>query len=577
MKAIAASLLTLLGLIGLMACKPARAPSSIVAEGRQLLADGRTENALEILERGVSRHPSVAELRIELAYAQNSVGQYVAAEATLERARDLGALLDEVRIPTSISLLGQGKPDAALAVIGEQRAWSRAQTFPLTVLSAEAQLRRIGADPRAVRRAFAAAFHAQATALGGEAPGRDAIDASARLAMLRKTEPLVRDAAEHVQCHAELAPTVPMASTPIDSRRRVLEVGPSRELKTPSSAAAIAGDGDIIAIDAGDYPADVAVWRQNGLLLRGMGGRVRLDSRGKVAAQQGIWVFRGNDIIVEGIEFSGARGPGRNGSGIRFLGRNLTVRDCVFRDNEAGLLTWKDPESDILVEHSVFFRNGYGDGQSHNIYIGQIRRFTLRFSHSHDSHIGHEVKSRARTNYILYNRLTDEDDGDSSYLVDLPQGGDGYVIGNELLKGARADNPNAISYAAEAPDVAFGQLWVANNTFWNRHPYAVFVRNASQRPAVIANNVVAGAPALLLKGPGTEVTNYAAQSPGLRNPGQLDFALTADSPVIDEGTDLRGMGGEYVNASFEYVHPAGGRTRKRVGPLDIGAAEFCGW
>ena len=102
------------------------------------------------------------------------------------------------------------------------------------------------------------------------------------------------------------------------------------------------------------------------------------------------------------------------------------------------MLTWNADDSDILIERSVFDRNGYGDGQSHNIYIGQVRSFTLRFSHSHDSIFGHEVKSRAKVNYILHNRLTDENDGNSSYLIDLPEGGHGYVIGNILEKGGRA-------------------------------------------------------------------------------------------------------------------------------------------
>jgi hypothetical protein len=293
-------------------------------------------------------------------------------------------------------------------------------------------------------------------------------------------------------------------------------------------------------------------------------------------------VFRGNDVTVQGVEFSGARASGRNGSGIRFLGRNLTVRDSVFHDNEAGVLTWRHPEGDVLIEHSVFYRNGYGDGQSHNIYIGRVRSFVLRFSHSHDSHNGHEVKSRARTNHILYNRLTDEDDGDSSYLIDLPEGGDAYVVGNELLKGARSQNPHAVSYAAEDPDVASGRLWIVNNSFWNRYPFATFVRNASQRPATLVNNVVAGAPALLLKGNGEEITNYSAQRPGLRDPGQLDFALTADSPLIDAGTDRASLaggteGGANLVAAFEYADPAAGRARRKVGPIDIGASEFCGW
>jgi hypothetical protein len=354
-------------------------------------------------------------------------------------------------------------------------------------------------------------------------------------------------------------------------------VGPVRELRRPSDAARVAQDGDIVEIDAGRYPGDVALWTQDGLRLRGVGGRAVLDSGGATALEQGIWVLRGDDVTVENVEFSGARAPARNGSGIRFTGRNLTIRNSVFRDNEAGLLTWNAPDGDVVVEHSVFSRNGYGDGQSHNIYIGRVRSFTLRYSHSHDARVGHAVKSRAALNRILYNRLTDEEDGNSSYLIDLPVGGDGYVIGNQLLKGARAENPNAISYASERPDIETGRLWVVNNSVHNRYLNATFVRNRSQRPVRVVNNVLAGAPMSLKAGAVETVGNYRAPEHGLVDSARLDFGLKPDSPLIDAGTDPGTVEGLSLWPEYEYVHPATGRVRQRVAAIDIGAREFCGW
>ena len=114
------------------------------------------------------------------------------------------------------------------------------------------------------------------------------------------------------------------------------------------------------------------------------------------------------------------------------------------------MLTWTAPDGEVLIERCVFAHNGAGDGFSHNIYIGHVRTFTLRFSYSHDSVRGHEVKSRASINRIEYNRLTDEDNGNSSYLIDLPEGGYGYVLGNVLEKGERTENPNAIAFASES-------------------------------------------------------------------------------------------------------------------------------
>jgi len=539
--------------------------------------------SVESLTEAIRRSPADPALRIALARAELAHGSAAAAEGSLRRALALGAGADDVAVPLAESLLGQRKYDQALEVIGDPATRAEPLRLPLTVLAAETALRMTDTDARTTLREFVEAWHLRSTADERSLSSAELQAVDARLASLRASEPLVEAAWQHHACRAEIPATIrpstgaSVAGTPAAGARRVLQVGPARELRRPSDAARVAADGDIVEIDAGAYPGDVAVWTQSGLLLRGIGGRVVLDSQGTVAAAQGIWVLRGNDITVEGVEFAGARGPQRNGSGLRFTGRNLAVRDCVFRDNEAGLLTWNDPEGDVLVEHSIFARNGYGDGQSHNIYVGRVRSFTLRFSHSHDSRGGHEVKSRARVNRILYNRLTDEEDGNSSYLIDLPEGGEGFVIGNEMLKGARAENPNAIAYASERPAIESGHLWVVNNTLYNRHLNATFVRNRSQRPVLAVNNVVAGAPIALKAGVVELRTNHQGVDHGLRDAPQLDFGLQPDSPLIDAGSDPGLVEGEPLRPAFEYVHPAAGRPRQRVGDIDMGAREFCGW
>jgi len=379
------------------------------------------EEAIAALTEAIRGSPDDPAPRIALARWELAAGSDQAAEGSLRRALALGASADEVAVPLARSLLAQRKYDETLALVGDPSTRAPALQLPLAVVEAEALLRMTDTDPRVTTRKFVAAWRLRET---GERSGvipEDLQFVDAHLAGLRTSEPLVEAAYQHYACGREPPAPLPPPSTAslagsAEARgRRLLQVGPARELRRPSDAARIARDGDIVEIDAAPYPGDVAVWTQSRLTLRGVGGRAVLDSGGAVAAQQGIWVLRGKDVTVENVEFAGARAVHRNGSGIRFTGRNLTVRNCVFRDNEAGLLTWNDPGSDILVEHSVFSRNGYGDGQSHNIYIGRVRSFTLRFSHSHDSRIGHEVKSRAALNRILYNRLTDEQDGNSSY------------------------------------------------------------------------------------------------------------------------------------------------------------------
>src|SRR5206468_6500985 len=76
-------------------------------------------------------------------------------------------------------------------------------------------------------------------------------------------------------------------------RAKVIQVGPKREIKLPSAAAAIAADGDLIEIDPGNYDGDAAVWRQNRLTIRGVGGRAHLRANGAHAEGKAIWVIKG--------------------------------------------------------------------------------------------------------------------------------------------------------------------------------------------------------------------------------------------------------------------------------------------
>jgi len=66
---------------------------------------------------------------------------------------------------------------------------------------------------------------------------------------------------------------------------------------------------------------------------------------------------------------------------------------------EGRALNWTSPgptDSEIVIERSTFARNGKGDGFTHNIYVGRIKRLTVRAVDSHHARIGHNLKSRAR-------------------------------------------------------------------------------------------------------------------------------------------------------------------------------------
>lgn len=359
------------------------------------------------------------------------------------------------------------------------------------------------------------------------------------------------------------------------------QVGPTKTYIKPSAVASLVSNGDTVEIDTGLYSGDVANWNKNNLVLRGTGKYAHLDANGMSSGGKAIWVISGNKVLVENIEFSGCTVVDNNGAGIRIEGNGLTVRNCYFHNNENGMLGGS--AGSVVVEFSEFAYNGYGDGYSHNIYINHVDSFTLRYCYMHHAKIGHEVKSRAHRNYILYNRITNEASGTASRNIDLPNGGLAIVMGNLVEQGSNTQNSNMLGYGLEGlTNNPPHQLYVVNNTFVNeRSGPAIFISiPAATELLKVYNNIFTGQPYTFLSGSAVSMDTLSnllipdKTKAGFVNLSTFDYHLTGSSPAINKGSNA-GLAGTFsLLPVAEYVHPKSFTTRSSSGTIDAGAYEF---
>ena len=296
----------------------------------------------------------------------------------------------------------------------------------------------------------------------------------------------------------------------------VLTVGSSQQFSTIAAAVAASKDGDVIAVKAGTYTNDFATITTK-ITMEGVGGMVNLVATTPPPNGKAILVTT-TDVALDHLSFSGAKVADGNGAGVRYQGGNLVVNNCLFTTNQDGLLASGDPTGSITINHSEFSKNGTGDGQTHNIYVGQVGTLTITNSYIHDAVVGHEIKSRALKTVIENNRITDGPTGTASYSIDLPNGGNASISGNTIEQGPQSHNPAIIHFGGEGTPYASSSLAVSGNTILNdlSSPSATAVLNQTSVSATLTNNKVFGLTAkTLTSGPVTASgTTFLTKEPG---------------------------------------------------------------
>lgn len=220
--------------------------------------------------------------------------------------------------------------------------------------------------------------------------------------------------------------------------------------------------GGEIAVGAGEL--------RGGIACATIGRPVRIVGQDSALTAAGI---EGKGILIvsadarfEGLEISGADVSDGNGAAIRHQGGNVVLNKVKLHHNQNGILGPASPQpysldmSDCEVHH-----NGTGTGQTHGVYIGKIDRFTCVKSRFYATRIGHHIKSRARETLVQGCEVGTDFDGNESYNIDIPVGGDATVTDCTLRQGPKTDNKVMLNYGSEAGPYPDGTLKVYRCVF----------------------------------------------------------------------------------------------------------------
>jgi hypothetical protein len=275
---------------------------------------------------------------------------------------------------------------------------------------------------------------------------------------------------------------------------RVLEVGSGKTYKLPSEAVGVAEDGDHIRIAPGEY-FDCAVIHANNVVIEGSDPAGTAVMTDKACQGKALLVTTGKGIVVRNLTLTRVRVPDGNGAGIRAEGASLTVEHVHFVNNQEGILTGAPEDATLVVTDSEFIRNGACNGAcAHGIYAGHIALLRVERSRFFETHHAHHIKSRAARTEVSDCDISDGKQGNSSYLIEVPNGGSLVVRRNTLEKGPQTDNHTAaIIIGAEGVTQPTHEITVTGNTFRNDGGYpTIFVDNLTATEAQLKDNRLSG-------------------------------------------------------------------------------------
>lgn len=285
---------------------------------------------------------------------------------------------------------------------------------------------------------------------------------------------------------------------PAQTGGRLLSVGPNQPYPSLAMAARLARPGDTVRIVPGIY-RECAVWTADNLTIQATPGTVKLQDM--VCEGRAIFILRGDNITIDGIEFANARAGDRSGAGVRIDGLNATILRSTFRNNERGVFVMGRPGSAVTIERSSFYGIP-GMTISTQVHAGLIDRLSVMNCTFRDTYGGAHIKSYALNTEVAGTTIEDGSGG-AAYLIDIAYGGNVLVRDSRLQKNARATLKTAgISIGTEGARHPADSIIVVNNSFRNDTGATVsLVLNRTPTPAQTAGNVFSGTSVVEVSGP----------------------------------------------------------------------------
>jgi len=176
----------------------------------------------------------------------------------------------------------------------------------------------------------------------------------------------------------------------------------------------------------------------------------RAHLAGRACEEKGALVVRASNVTIQGFEISDISVRHRNGACVRIdpEAGDVVIRDLYCRDSENGVLGGPRNGS-ILIENSVFDRNGANRGRAHGLYITRGNEFILRNSQILSTKgLGHSLKTGAERT-IIEGSIIAALEGNNSRAVDAYGGGEVVIQRSVIHQGKNSDNKEALGIALE--------------------------------------------------------------------------------------------------------------------------------